>query len=357
MQHSQKVSSWKIVNIVMICAIMAVLFPMRPAHAQIFRVEPPKAKIAVWQSANKRYNKRQIDKLYNAFLWRLLTTKVVHDENGKLDEVKWENWRFALNDWQLKIGCSDNSNASCKFRGIKTADQLIHSFFDIASTRSALRLELTAFRASLTHKSVYGNFSNQDTLRSVIMPSVKRYSWQRLFERQEAADRAEERAALEWLEEGKLDAASKTQVNEYLKHQPVKFQNFNAQAYAQEHRDEPVFETLQNSFQADGSLTLREGQLSQLTRAELARVNAGIDEIRGTLGRIDAAQGDILGYMNDAVTRARMQALAEAEAARHELKLQASRSSIYDPVDADRSGKSETWARDLGYRQRRDRGL
>jgi len=138
-----------LVRLVLALIVAAMLLPVNHASAQVFRLEPKKAKAAVWHAANRKYSKRKLDKIRDAFTTRLYATQVLRDNDGTLNEGKYAVWQTAINEWDTKLGCSMRDHtAPCKFRGVKTADQVIHSFFDIASRYLGIRSEVAGTSAN-----------------------------------------------------------------------------------------------------------------------------------------------------------------------------------------------------------------
>ncbi|MEZ4869271.1 MAG: hypothetical protein R3C14_48560 [Caldilineaceae bacterium] len=82
------------------------------------------------------------------------------------------------------------------------------------------------------------------------------------------------------------------------------------------------------SIQLNGTINVTLNQLKDLSVTEFNNIELSLDDMRQTLVQIDAKQDVIIDYINNQQEREQMQALAEAKAAEHKLKLEAIQSSI-----------------------------
>ncbi|MFN8445923.1 MAG: hypothetical protein U0175_34350 [Caldilineaceae bacterium] len=86
-------------------------------------------------------------------------------------------------------------------------------------------------------------------------------------------------------------------------------------------------EIIQN-IQLNGSINISLNQLKDLSQTEFNNIELSLDDMQQTLNQIDAKQDVLIDYIHNQQEREEMQALAEAKAAEHKLKLDAIQSSI-----------------------------
>lgn len=86
-------------------------------------------------------------------------------------------------------------------------------------------------------------------------------------------------------------------------------------------------EIIQN-IQLNGSINISLNQLKDLSQTEFNNIELSLDDMQQTLNQIDAKQDVLIDYIHNQQEREQMQALAEAKAAEHKLKLDAIQSSI-----------------------------
>lgn len=115
----------------------------------------------------------------------------------------------------------------------------------------------------------------------------------------------------------------------YFNELGVRIKDFDAYDYIQAHPDSVVPPAIVDRMRTDGTVSISLNDLKSFSQEEFRKINDSIDDLQSTLVGIDAKQDVILDYINNQEERARMQALAEAEAAEHQLKLNAIQSSLF----------------------------
>lgn len=108
----------------------------------------------------------------------------------------------------------------------------------------------------------------------------------------------------------------------------LRLSDFNPRAYLSQDPNNPLHRTLLEHMRDDGALEVSLNELRDLARSEFSKINTSIDEIQGTLAQLNAQQQDLVDFMNDQQAREEARALAEAEAAEHELRLAAAESAL-----------------------------
>jgi hypothetical protein len=98
--------------------------------------------------------------------------------------------------------------------------------------------------------------------------------------------------------------------------------------FIRDHPDAAVPPSIVRALRPDGSVALSLQELNELARSEFGKINASIDDLQTTVDSINAKQDVLLDYVLDQRARQEAQALAEAKAQEHRLKLQIAGSAV-----------------------------
>ena len=111
----------------------------------------------------------------------------------------------------------------------------------------------------------------------------------------------------------------------------VSIKDFDAADYLARNPDSDVFKDIDDccSVRDDGTISLSLNDIKQFSQAEFDKINDSITDLTNTLSEIDAKQDVIVDYINNQQERELMEAVAAAEAAEHQLKLNAIQSSLF----------------------------
>jgi hypothetical protein len=107
----------------------------------------------------------------------------------------------------------------------------------------------------------------------------------------------------------------------------VTVENFDAKTYLANHPDAAP-PRVSAAIGPDGSMEISLADLQQLATTEFGKINASIDDLQLTLGTLSAQQGQLVDFMRNQQARQQAQALAEAKAKEHKLKLEAANSAV-----------------------------
>lgn len=115
----------------------------------------------------------------------------------------------------------------------------------------------------------------------------------------------------------------------FVSHTEYSIADIDALAFLAEHPEAPIPQQVRDAIRPDGSMEISLADLQQLARDEFGRINASIDDMQKTLVTISAQQGELVDFMRNEQARREAEALAEAKAQEHQLKLQAASSSVF----------------------------
>jgi hypothetical protein len=98
--------------------------------------------------------------------------------------------------------------------------------------------------------------------------------------------------------------------------------------FIRDHPEAVIPPKIVQALRSDGSVAISLAELNELARTEFGKINASIDDLQQTVDSINAKQDVLLDYVLDERARQEAQALAEAKANEHRLKLQVAGSAI-----------------------------
>jgi hypothetical protein len=108
----------------------------------------------------------------------------------------------------------------------------------------------------------------------------------------------------------------------------LSIETFDAKTFLASYPDAPIPSGIRNAVGADGSLQISLGDLQNLAKDEFGKINASIDDMQKTLVTLSKQQGELVDFMKDQQKRQAAQALAEAKAKEHKLRLDAANSAL-----------------------------
>jgi hypothetical protein len=103
---------------------------------------------------------------------------------------------------------------------------------------------------------------------------------------------------------------------------------FDAKTFLAAYPDTPIPQQVRDAVRPDGSMEISLADLEKLAKDEFGKINASIDDMQKTLVTLSAQQGELVDFMRDQQKRQAAQALAEAKAKEHQLRLEAASSTV-----------------------------
>jgi hypothetical protein len=234
---------------------------------------------------------------------------------------------------------------------LKQLDEFEHKYFELLGERGAD----AEYRASLPFATLA-----QASFNAAVQTPVLKGSAEKVYRELKAAAsdplsneryNASERVTLQAIQEGIASSDGyKALLDEYVKkaeeraktdpkyrhvwdqywasHTEYSIEEIDALTVLADHPD-AFPQQVKAAMRPDGSMEISLADLQQLATTEFGKINASIDDMQKTLVTLSAQQGQLVDFMRNQELRQKAQALAEAKAREHQLKLQAASSSVY----------------------------
>ena len=107
----------------------------------------------------------------------------------------------------------------------------------------------------------------------------------------------------------------------------MSIKGFDATKFIAEHTNLP--QQLRDGIRPDGSLAISLTDLEALAKTEFGKLNTSIGDLQQTVAKLDLQQTELVDYMHNEQARQAAEALAQAKAQEHQLKLEAADSAIF----------------------------
>jgi hypothetical protein len=308
---SNRVRNW--IRLLLLLQIVAMLLPAHAVAAADQQVVIPKESVdamvfqALWREENGR---RQTNTLF--------PEAAVYDEFV----IQGANVPEVFKKFKKKY--LETIGKDYDIRKTKSYDEIIFTMLDVASGMPELQPYVKGVWTVLANVDRLDSHSKDKTRRTYIYQSARRYGKREGLD--ERAPKAFQQVYKSAQTDPKVAAAFEAIYGEEL---GTIIKDFDAYDFISQHPDSPIPPAIVERMRSDGTISVSLNDLKEFSRAEFGKINDSIDDLQRTLLDIDAKQDVLIDYINNQEERERMQALAAAEAAEHQLKLEAIQSSLF----------------------------